>query len=237
MECLEKLQHIQEQLKAPKNLYNSFGKYKYRNAEGICEAVKPLLNKYNMIMVMSDEVIVVGEHKPIEWKHTEYDAYKKKDIEVMSIYSDQKFYIKSTVTIMDSESGDKLSVSAMARESEVKKGMDDSQITGTASSYARKYALNGLFLLDDTKDADSDEYHEEPKAKKSTPAPAPITYINDAELKELKELCVMAERTEEYIAEAMKVKSLQNIQSTQFGAVKAGLLKIINANKEKENSK
>ena len=209
MEFLEKLQHIQEQLKAPKNLYNSFGKYKYRNAEGICEAVKPLLAELKMVLTLSDEIVQVGE----------------------------RYYIKATVTILDVDSEKNMIISAFARESLDKKGMDECQVTGTASSYARKYALNGLFLLDDTKDADSDEYHEEAKAKKSTPAPAPITYINDAELKELKELCVMAERTEEYISEAMKVKSLQNIQSTQFGAVKAGLLKIINANKEKENSK
>ena len=143
MEFKEKLQKIQCELKAPKNLFNSFGKYKYRNAEGICEAVKPMLEKYKLVLILSDEIILVGE----------------------------RYYIKSTVTISDTESEKEVLVSALARESETKKGMDDSQITGTASSYARKYALNGLFLLDDTKDADSDEFHktaekkEEPKQK------------------------------------------------------------------------
>jgi len=143
MEFKEKLQKIQCELKAPKNLFNSFGKYKYRNAEGICEAVKPMLEKYKLVLILSDEIILVGE----------------------------RYYIKSTVTISDTESEKEVLVSAFARESETKKGMDDSQITGTASSYARKYALNGLFLLDDTKDADSDEFHkaaekkEEPKQK------------------------------------------------------------------------
>jgi len=143
MEFKEKLQKIQCELKAPKNLFNSFGKYKYRNAEGICEAVKPMLEKYKLVLILSDEIILVGD----------------------------RYYIKATVIISDTESEKEILVSALARESETKKGMDDSQITGTASSYARKYALNGLFLLDDTKDADSDEFHkaaekkEDPKQK------------------------------------------------------------------------
>lgn len=125
-----RVMNLDAELKAPKNLYNSFGKYKYRNAEGILESVKPLLVKYNLILTMSDEIIQVGD----------------------------RYYIKAICTLADTESDEKIIVSAMARESLDKKGMDDSQITGTASSYARKYALNGLFLLDDTKDADTDEY-------------------------------------------------------------------------------
>ncbi len=124
---------IQTQIKAPKNLYNSFGKYKYRNAEGICEAVKPYLHEEGASLVLKDDVVEVGG----------------------------KIYIKATAILTDIESGNSVSTSAFARESAEKKGMDDSQITGTASSYARKYALNGLFLLDDTKDADSDEYKKE----------------------------------------------------------------------------
>jgi len=171
MEFKEKLQKIQCELKAPKNLFNKFGNYKYRNAEGICEAVKPMLEKYKLVLTMTDEIVLVGQHTPIQWEHTEYDSYKKKDVQVMSIFSDQRFYIKALVTLTDTESENSITVSAFARESEVKKGADESQITGTASSYARKYALNGLFLLDDTKDADSDEFHkaaekkEEPKQK------------------------------------------------------------------------
>ena len=134
----QKLMSIQTEIKAPKNLYNSFGKYKYRNAEGICEAVKPYLVAQKCSLTLSDDVVQVGE----------------------------RYYIKATATLIDFESGESYSVSALARESHDKKGQDDSQITGTTSSYARKYALNGLFLLDDTKDADTDEHHEEIKSRR-----------------------------------------------------------------------
>ena len=135
----EKLMAIQTEIKAPKNLYNSFGKYKYRNAEGICEAVKPYLVKAKCSLTLSDDVVCVGNSN----------------------------YIKATARLTDLEDGSSVMVSALAREAIEKKGMDDSQITGTASSYARKYALNGLFLLDDTKDADTDEYHEQTRGKQS----------------------------------------------------------------------
>lgn len=117
------LSRIQKELKAPKNQFNSFGKYNYRSCEDILEGVKPLLN--GCILTLSDDVIAVGN----------------------------RIYIKSTATITCGE--ESVYVSACARESETKKGMDDSQITGTASSYARKYALNGLFCIDDTKDTDA----------------------------------------------------------------------------------
>ncbi len=123
----EKLGVIQSDLKAPKGQFNSFGKYKYRSCEDILEAVKPLLKKYRVVLTIADDIVLIGE----------------------------RYYIKATVTINDSSGNFK--VSAYARESLDKKGMDDSQITGAASSYARKYALNGLLLIDDTKDADTDE--------------------------------------------------------------------------------
>ena len=129
----EKLSKIQQEMKAPKNLENSFGGYMYRNAEGILEAFKPYEAKYGVLLKLDDAVVHEGE----------------------------RYYIKSTATIIDTDTGEKESVSAYARESETKKGMDDSQITGTASSYARKYALNGLLLLDDTKDADTEEYADQ----------------------------------------------------------------------------
>lgn len=129
MGIYEKLMHIQTKIKAPKNLYNSFGKYKYRNAEGICEAVKPYLAKENASLVLHDDLVNVGD----------------------------RIYVKATACLIDNESGRTVEATAFSREALSKKGMDDSQITGTASSYARKYALNGLFLLDDTKDADTDE--------------------------------------------------------------------------------
>jgi hypothetical protein len=125
---MENLIKIQQELKAPKGQYNSFGKYKYRSAEDILEAVKPLLGKYNVQLTLSDEIVEVGG----------------------------RIYVKATANIC--EGGEKVTVTAFAREPADKKGTDDSQITGAASSYARKYALNGLFLIDDTKDADTDEY-------------------------------------------------------------------------------
>lgn len=135
-----KLVAIQTELKAPKNLYNNFGKYSYRNAEGIQEALKPLLKKYGAFVILSDDISEVGG----------------------------RIYVKATAKLQDAESSDSIEVTAFAREAADKKGMDDAQITGATSSYARKYALNGLFLLDDTKDADTDEYHEQTQTQKPT---------------------------------------------------------------------
>lgn len=127
---MEKLIKIQSELKAPKGNYNSFGKFRYRSCEDILEAVKPLLAREKCMLTMTDEVVAITD----------------------------KVYIKATATIIDLDNKVHCSTSAYARESENKKGMDESQMTGTASSYARKYALNGLFLIDDTKDADTDEF-------------------------------------------------------------------------------
>ena len=142
----ERLNVIQTELKAPKNLYNSFGKYSYRNAESILEAVKPLLKKYGCTLVLEDEIVNIGE----------------------------RYYVKATATLGCVESHTIVQASAYAREDETKRGMDGSQITGAASSYARKYALNGLFILDDTKDPDTDEYtqitKEAPKTSKERAA-------------------------------------------------------------------
>lgn len=133
MGLIEKLSGIQKEMKVPKNLYNKFGDYNYRNAESIFEAFKPLESKYKVSLVVSDDVVPVGE----------------------------RIYIKSIARLMDCESQDFITATAFARETPSKKGMDDAQITGSASSYARKYALNGLFLLDDTKDPDTNENHTE----------------------------------------------------------------------------
>ena len=129
----EKLINIQQELKAPKGQYNSFGKYKYRSCEDILEAVKPLLERYAVCLTISDEVTEVGS----------------------------RIYVRAAATLFDAESDEHFTNVAWAREDESKKGMDGSQITGTASSYARKYCLNGLFLIDDTKDADTDEYQKQ----------------------------------------------------------------------------
>ena len=150
MQIVKALVEIQKTLKAPKGQYNSFGKYKYRSSEDILEAVKPLNAAHNLLLTLTDEPIFMGD-----WH-----------------------YIKATATITDGK--DSLSVSAYARESLTKKGMDESQITGTASSYARKYALNGLYLIDDTKDADTDEHQQQTGRKQSTSAKSPIESENQS---------------------------------------------------------
>lgn len=125
---MNRLFKIQQELKAPKNLYNSFGDYAYRNAEGILEALKPLLSINKLILLLNDELVNIGD----------------------------RYYIKSTVNLIDIDNGKTIAeTSAFAREEEHKKGMDGSQITGASSSYARKYALNGMFLIDDVKDSDT----------------------------------------------------------------------------------
>lgn len=144
---LASLLAVQRDLKAPKGQFNSFGKYKYRSCEDIVEAVKPLLNDNGLILTMSDEVVEFGSH-----------TYKKVLGDEITEVSGSRVYIKATATVTDIVNGDKIEVTAMAREPEDKKGADASQITGMASSYARKYALNGLFAIDDTKDADTEEY-------------------------------------------------------------------------------
>ena len=127
---MQKLLNIQRDLKAPKSQYNSFGKYNYRNCEDILEAVKPLCSREGACLTISDEVVQIGE----------------------------RYYIKATAALYDSKTGEEINhVTAYAREEAEKKGMDGSQVTGAASSYARKYALNGLFDIDDTKDADSED--------------------------------------------------------------------------------
>lgn len=135
---MKKLTEIQSTLKAPKGNFNNFGKYKYRSCEDILEALKPLLAELSCVVTLSDEIVQIGE----------------------------RYYIKATATLLDCESGETQSTTAFAREELEKKGMDSSQITGSASSYARKYALNGLFAIDDGVDADKTNTH----GKKAEPA-------------------------------------------------------------------
>lgn len=138
MNIYEKLIKVQSELKAPKNQKNNFGGYNYRSCEDILEAVKPLLKEHKLTLIIKDYVGNVGD----------------------------RYYITAEATLIDIETGETIKTQAQARESETKKGMDDSQITGTASSYARKYCLNGLFLIDDTKDADTDEYKKQSESTK-----------------------------------------------------------------------
>lgn len=127
MNIYEKLLEIQNELKAPKSQYNDYGKYNYRNCEDILEAVKPLCKKNKVVLIITDEIENLSE----------------------------RYYVKATAKLVDTEKTDsEVKVTAYAREADTKKGMDSSQITGSTSSYARKYALNGLFNIDDTKDSD-----------------------------------------------------------------------------------
>ena len=150
---MEALKKIQAELKAPKNQRNKFGNYNYRSAEDILEAVKPLLAAHGAELTISDDIIEVGG----------------------------RIYVKATCRFSDGEN--KTEVTAFAREPESKKGMDEPQITGTASSYARKYALNGLFLIDDTKDADTNEYQQQTRNE-----PPPAEMITAEQINEITDL-------------------------------------------------
>ncbi len=137
---MNRLIEIQSKLKAPKNQRNNFGNYNYRSCEDILEAVKPLLKEVKLSLIISDEIINVGE----------------------------RFYVKATARLFDEMGKEIASANAVAREEENKKGMDASQLTGSTSSYARKYALNGLFAIDDTKDADATNTHDKKPVKQVT---------------------------------------------------------------------
>ena len=127
MGIYEKLLNIQTTLKAPKGQFNKFGNYKYRNCEDILESLKPLLSDNKVVVLLNDDIVAIND----------------------------RIYVKATVTLKDTKSDEKIETTAFAREEETKKGMDVSQITGSASSYARKYALNAMFAIDDTKDSDT----------------------------------------------------------------------------------
>lgn len=146
-----KLIKVQATLNAPKGQYNSFGKYPYRSCEDIMGAVKPLLAEHGLVQFVSDEIVQIGD----------------------------RFYVKATVTVTDGSTSH--TVSGFARESLTKKGMDDAQVTGATSSYARKYALNGMYNIDDTKDADTNEYREQAKKKANQQVKQQATGFNPDE--------------------------------------------------------
>jgi len=188
MNINEKLMNIQSQLKAPKSQRNAFGKYNYRSQEDIVEALKPLLLENKTTLTLSDSIELIGT----------------------------RFYIKATATLIDTEKEEMITVNAFAREEEIKKGMDASQITGSVSSYARKYALNGMFCIDDTKDSDATNEHDKSTPKKpiepaKAPQPKPKT------LKELKDEVIVvcqeltdADKKEITLATIKKISGSQN---------------------------
>lgn len=177
MNIYEKLAVIQQELVAPKNQYNSYGKYNYRSCEDILEGVKPLLKKVNATLRITDEIVVIGE----------------------------RHYIRAKAILTDCETGEGIFNEAYAREEEVVKGMSSSQITGSASSYARKYALNGLFCIDDVKDADTRDNSKIEKAK-----------IPEVKIKALLARCESEGVEPKKILALYKVNSLADLTEKQF---------------------
>jgi len=183
---MKELITIQSELKAPKNQTNKFGGYKYRSAEDILEAVKPLLNKTKTFLTISDDMVCEGGH----------------------------FYVKATATLTN-EQGVQIQTTAFAREEETKRGMDASQITGAASSYARKYALNGLFCIDDTKDADFSNTHD-----KVSDVEKAIDEVREcvelSRLKAIWEKYPDLQNNKKFIGQVNLVKAtLQNLETTE----------------------
>jgi hypothetical protein len=172
----EKLMKVQSELKAPKGQRNSFGNYNYRNCEDILEAVKPLLEKQGLVLLLTDKIEMVGD----------------------------RFYVRAKATVLNSDG--EMSVEAYARESLDKKGMDQSQITGASSSYARKYALNGLFCIDDTKDDDGNECSRKEKISKISAE----NVLNIKKIIDEKELPVSK------FLKFMQVENIEDIQEKDY---------------------
>ena len=195
MTVYKKLIEVQKELKAPKNQRNSFGNYNYRSCEDILEALKPVLSEHGATVFISDKPVV----KENLWS-----------------------YIEATATFVDTESGDSVSVTAYAREAETKKGMDVSQITGSASSYARKYALNGLFLIDDTKDADSDEQHNQTSgAKQKTFSKDDVTALRLDLVKVATATKKDVNDLESWVAQQIGLNNFESINQSSFAKANA----------------
>lgn len=187
MTIFEKLQKIQVELKAPKNLYNTFGKYYYRSAESVLEALKPLEDKYKVCLILKDEIVNIAD----------------------------RFYIKATAILFDTESTGSLEGVAFAREDLNKKGMDGAQVTGSTSSYARKYALNGLFLLDDTKDSDTNENRKEVEARQEAKA-MEASELSKEEIAQIEEIVKNRGFTVQQFCEQNNIQSLAQVKRSQY---------------------
>lgn len=201
MNLKEKLTQIQVKLKAPKNLRNTFGNYNYRNCESILEAVKPFLDEYKVCLKIDDDIQLVGE----------------------------RFYVVATATLFDNESDESISNHAFSREQLEKKGMDSSQVTGATSSYARKYALNGLFLLDDTADTESEEYKKESEVKGKKQAKEKAKEIVEDLTKKktiqpidalnLEHMCEADSIKVDYLTSSYKVSTLEELTPEQYAQI------------------
>ena len=185
MNVYEKLIAIQSELKAPKSQYNNFGKYAYRNCEDILESLKPLLKEHKSTIYIADEIVTVLE----------------------------RFYVKATVTFIDAETGESITNTAYAREEESKKGMDGSQVTGASSSYARKYALNGMFAIDDTKDSDFT----------NTTTKTDNTGLSEAQIKRLLAIAskvnISADDVKIVVAKSFGVQDLRKMNKQQYDEI------------------
>lgn len=202
MNIYEKLSAVQQELKAPKDKKNTFAGYNYRSAEGILEAVKPVLKKYGLTLILSDDIEVKGD----------------------------RYYVRATAWVLDPDDKADFKVTAYAREAVDKKGLDVSQVTGTASSYARKYALNGLFLIDDTADPDSDEYQKQTGAtKKETADPRENELIDQKTVDLIEKMAKDAEVT----IGAITTKPLNSFTNKQAGALIQSLRKRIETRSQK----
>ncbi len=189
MNIYEKLATIQQELIAPKNQYNSFGDYRYRSCEDILEGLKPCLEKVNALVMLSDELVLVGD----------------------------RYYIKATATLIDCENGEQMHNTAYAREAETKPKMDVSQITGSASTYARKYALNGLFCIDDVKDADSmDNRQTEDKKAEAEQKKIENSVISKAKANALLARCQKDGVEPDKIAKLYKVGSVSDLTEIMY---------------------
>lgn len=200
MTIYEKLAKIQSTLKAPKGQYNSFGKYKYRNCEDILEAVKPLLAEVKAVVIIGDELELIGS----------------------------RFYVKATARFIDCETDAQITNTAYAREEDTKKGMDGSQITGASSSYARKYALNGLFAIDDTKDSDTTHGMPDQQSNQQNQQPANTApqLMTEQHYNILIRACGNAQMdgsAEEFWKERYRVASLADIPDSQFEFMLTGM--------------
>ena len=195
MNIYEKLSNIQNELKAPKGQKNTFGKYNYRSCEDILEAVKPLCKKHKAVLILNDELVNIGE----------------------------RYYIKASVILNDFSMDERIINTAYARESDIKKGMDQSQITGTASSYARKYALNGLFNIDDTKDADTDEYTK--KTKEADKKEVGLMPIQTGQIQIIKQLLEDSEFTMAQILKKYKAHKIEDLSYDEGTKIRDGLSK------------
>lgn len=197
MNVYEKLMQVQCKLKAPKNQFNSFGKYHYRSCEDILEGLKPMLLDVKATVILTDQIKQIGD----------------------------RYYLEATATFIDIESGEKVSVNSLAREDETKKGMDLAQVTGSVSSYARKYALNGLFCIDDNKDSDYVNTNESSKSNENKVQNG----ISEAQIKRLYAIAygkgISKEKVKEQVLKQLN-KEVSKLTKQEYDIVCSGYEKL-----------